>query len=83
MHVRLRRGAGEEVGPLIRFHLDDFTLLERAPTSAAALRTKLGEMLISSTSARVHIESVNPQTGEYRIVLLGTLDLEKTPFDRT
>jgi len=68
---------------MTRFRLDDFTLLETAPTSAAALRAKLGEMLISSTSARVRIESVNPQTGEYRIVLQGTLDTEKTPFDKT
>ncbi len=66
-----------------RFQMDDFSSLEKAPTSAATLRSKLGEMLISSTSARVQIESVNPQTGEYRIVLHGTLDLETTPFDRT
>ncbi|PYT10597.1 MAG: hypothetical protein DMF51_17980 [Acidobacteria bacterium] len=66
-----------------RFHLEDFSMLEKAPTSAATLRSKLGEMLISSTSARVQIESVNPQTGEYRIVLHGTLDIEKTPFDMT
>jgi hypothetical protein len=65
-----------------RFHVDDFQTLETAPTSAAALRAKLGEMLISSTSARVRIESVNPTTGEYRVVLHGTLDLEKIPFDR-
>ena len=65
-----------------RFRLDDFPLLETSPTSAAALRAKLGEMLVSSTSARVRIESVNPQTGEYRIVLLGTLDTETTPFDK-
>ena len=68
---------------MTRFRLDDFPLLESAPTSAAALRTKLGEMLISSTTARLRIESVNPQTGAYRIVLQGTLDTEKTPFDRT
>jgi len=68
---------------MTRFRLDDFSLLETAPTSAAALHAKLGEMLISSTSARVRIESVNPQTGEYRIVLQGTLDTEKTPFDKT
>jgi hypothetical protein len=65
-----------------RFQLEDFPLLETSPTSAAGLRAKLGEMLISSTSARIKIESVNPQTGEYRIVLQGTLDVEKTPFDR-
>ena len=66
-----------------RFRLDDFPLLETAPTSAASLRAKLGEMLISSTSARVRIDSVNPQTGEYRIVLQGMLDTEATPFDKT
>jgi len=66
-----------------RFRLDDFPLLETAPTSAASLRAKLGEMLISSTSARVRIESVNPQTGEYRVVLQGTIDTEKTPFEKT
>ncbi len=64
-----------------RFRLEDFPLLEASPTSAASLRAKLGEMLVSSTSARVRIESVNPQTGEYRIVLHGTIDVEKTPFD--
>jgi hypothetical protein len=67
---------------MTRFRLDDFPLLETSPTSAAALRTKLGEMLLSSTSARVRIEAVNPQTGEYRVVLQGTIDTEKTPFDK-
>ncbi len=66
---------------MTRFRIQDFSMLETAPTSAAALRAKLGEMLISSTSARVRIESVNPQTGDYRVVLHGTLDVEKTPFD--
>jgi hypothetical protein len=64
-----------------RFSLNDFGLLERAPTSAATLQLKLGEMLVSSTSARLRVESVNPATGEYRIVLQGVLDVEKTPFD--
>ncbi len=64
-----------------RFRVDDFPTLEAAPTSAAALRNKLGEMLISSTSARVQIESVNPQTGEYRVVLNGTIDVEPSSFD--
>ena len=66
---------------MTRFRIQDFPALEAAPTSAASLRSKLGEMLISSTSARVRIESINPKTGEYRVVLHGTLDVEKTPFD--
>ena len=64
-----------------RFRLEDFPLLETSPTSAASLRRKLGEMLISSTSARIRIESVNVQTGQYQIVLQGTIDTERTPFD--
>ena len=64
-----------------RFRIDDFDLLETSPTSASALRSKLGEMLLSSTSARVKVENANTKTGEYRIVVHGTLDLEKTPFE--
>lgn len=66
---------------MARFQVNHFPLLERAPTSAAVLRTKLSEMLISSTSARLKIESINPQTGEYRIILQGTIDTEKIPFE--
>ena len=66
---------------MTRFRLEDFPLLEKSPTSAALMCAKIGEVLISSTSARARIESVNPQTGEYRIVLQGTLDIEGTPFD--
>ena len=64
-----------------RFQIDDFDLLETSPTSASALRTKLGEMLLSSTSARVKVENADTRTGEYRIVVQGTLDLEKMPFE--
>ncbi len=64
-----------------RFRIDDFDLLETSPTSASALRSKLGEMLLSSTSARVKVENAYTKTGEYRIVVHGTLDLEKMPFE--
>ncbi len=64
-----------------RFRIDDFDILKTSPTSASALRAKLGEMLLSSTSARVKVESANTRTGEYRIVVQGTLDLEKMPFE--
>ena len=66
---------------MTRFRLEDFPLLEKSPTSAATLRVKIGEVLTSSTTARATIESVNPRTGEYRIVLQGRLDVEETPFD--
>jgi hypothetical protein len=70
----------EEV-PMSRFRLDDVSSLENAPTSAATLRAKVGEMILNSTAVRAHVEVANPQTGEYRIVLQGTLDKEEHRFE--
>ncbi len=64
-----------------RFTIQDVTGLEHAPTSAGSLRAKLGEMIVNSTVCRAKVESVNPETGEYRIVLQGTIDREETKFD--
>jgi hypothetical protein len=38
------------------------------------LNRSLTEVLYNSTTCRCKVESVNPTTGEYRIVLQGTLD---------
>jgi hypothetical protein len=64
-----------------RFRIQDVSTLESAPTSAGSLRTKLGEMIVNSTVCRARVENVNAETGEYRIVLQGTLDREETRFD--
>jgi hypothetical protein len=59
-----------------RFRLQDLPTLESSPTSPATLRTKIGELIIHSMSAAAQVEMVNRETGEYRVVLQGTLDLE-------
>lgn len=64
-----------------RFRVESFQAIEKSPTSPAALRNKITEMLYNSTVARVKVEAVNPETGEYRIVLQGTLDREETKWD--
>lgn len=64
-----------------RFRIHDVNSIERAPTSPASLRNKLGEMIMSSVNARAKVELINPETGEYRIVLQGTIDKEETKFD--
>ncbi|HXI02599.1 MAG TPA: hypothetical protein VNI57_05425 [Candidatus Saccharimonadales bacterium] len=66
---------------MARFRMDDFRTLEKTPTSPATLRRKLAEMILSSTNARARVESMNPETGEYRVVLQGTIDREITRFD--
>ena len=66
-----------------RFRIEDIRALENAPTSPGALRSKLGEMIVNSTTFRAKVNSVNPDTREYRIVLEGTLDREDTKFEQT
>ena len=65
-----------------RFRIQDIQGLENAPTSAGSLRSKLGEMIVNSTNFRAKIDSINPDTWEYRIVLEGTLDKEDTKFEQ-
>ncbi len=64
-----------------RFRIHDVNTIERSPTSPSSLRSKLSEMIMSSVNARAKVELINPETGEYRIVLHGTLDKEDTKFD--
>jgi hypothetical protein len=59
------------------FRLQDFYTLERSPCSPASLRNKIANMLLNSCYANAKVEMVNRETGEYRIVLHGTLDKEE------
>ena len=66
---------------MARFRIQDFNSIEKVPTSPAALRNKVTEMLFNSMVARVKVEAVNPDTGEYRVVLQGTLDADASKWD--
>ncbi len=66
-----------------RFQIQDLQALENAPSSAGSLRSKVGEMIINSTNFRAKVDSLNPETWEYRIVLEGTLDKEDTKFEES
>ena len=65
-----------------RFRIQDLHQLENAPTSAGSLQSKVGEMIVNSTNFRAKIDSLNPETWEYRVVLEGTLDKEETKFEK-
>jgi hypothetical protein len=64
-----------------RFKIGDLSTLEKSPTSPLTLRNKIGEMLFNSTQAVATVEVVNKETGEYRVVLQGTLDTEESRFE--
>jgi hypothetical protein len=66
-----------------RFQVSDLGAIEQSPVSPACLRSKLSDMLLSSVRARANVEVVNPDTGEYRIVLQGTLDRVDPRRDET
>ncbi len=59
-----------------RFLIPDFPSMEKAPTSRRTLVGKLSSMMDTSYSTRVRVDVINPDTGEYRIVLQGTLDCD-------
>lgn len=67
---------------MARFKIQDIYTLEMSPTSPSSLRSKISEMIMSSTNAKCKVDAMNPETGEYRIVLHGTLDKEDTPWDQ-
>lgn len=65
---------------MARFRMDDLKSIETAPTSPISLNNKLGGVILSSTQARCRVDSIDPDTGEYRVVLEGTLDREADRF---
>lgn len=65
-----------------RFRIHDLRHLEVSPTSPATLRDKLGSLIVHSVSAQAQVEMIDRETGEYRVVLQGTLDLEDPGPDR-
>jgi len=59
---------------MTRFTYNDFRYLERCPTSTNYLQSHITNLVYSSVNTKAKIETVNPETGEYRIILQGTLD---------
>ncbi len=66
---------------MARFRIQDVRSIEISPTSPGTLKNKLGEMLFSSINATAKVDGFNIDTGEYRIILQGTLDKEESRFD--
>ena len=66
---------------MARFRMQDIRSVERTPTAPGTLRNKLGDLLVSSVNCTAKVDALNPETGEYRIILQGTLDKEDTKFD--
>jgi hypothetical protein len=55
-----------------KFTINEFQWLEQVPNSPASLTTRLSNVLYNSINCKCRVETMNPVTGEYRIVLQGT-----------
>ena len=55
---------------------DDFEEIGKLRSSPHTLRYKIGDVILCSTVVRARVEAANPETGEYRVTLQGTLDRE-------
>lgn len=59
---------------MAKFDIKDLETIRNANVSPTVLKTKIANMLESSADCRAIVESLNRETGEYRIVLQGTLE---------
>jgi hypothetical protein len=59
-----------------KFTFNDFRCLEKHPSSPQILHWGISNLVYSSVNPRAKVETCNPETGEYRIVLHGTLDMD-------
>ena len=55
------------------FKIQELRSLEAPNTNPTTIKTKVSEMLQSSSTVRAKVESIDPESGEYRLVLQGTL----------
>ena len=63
---------------MFQFQLDQLHTIEKAPTSPTNLASKFQSLVLSSVNVRAKVEGINPATGQYRVVLEGTLDKESS-----
>lgn len=63
-----------------KFTYNDFKWLEKCPTSPKQMNDGIANLVFCSVNTKAKVESCNPETGEYRIVLQGTLDLDSPHF---
>ena len=66
---------------MAKFKIQDLRLVESVPQNPTNLSSKLGDMILSSTNLKAKVEVLNPETGEYRVVLQGTLAKDEPKRD--
>jgi hypothetical protein len=65
----------KEVQKMNNFDLRDLKIIENSNIPLSTLRRQMGNMLQKSAVCTAKVESIDQQTGEYRVILHGKLDL--------
>ena len=60
-----------------KFTYDDFSKIEKSSTKPSEIENCISNLMVTSLDTRARVEAVNRETGEYRIVLQGTLNIDK------
>jgi hypothetical protein len=63
------------------FTYNDFRFLEKVPNSPKNMQWGISNLVYCSVNTKAKVESCNPETGEYRIILQGTLDVNNQYVD--
>ena len=59
---------------MYNFNIKDLEIIRNANITSSTLKRQINNMIQSSDNCRAIVESLDRDTGEYRIVLQGTLD---------
>ncbi|MDZ7263509.1 MAG: hypothetical protein ONB16_02915 [candidate division KSB1 bacterium] len=59
---------------MTKFNIHDLEIIRSANISPTTLQKQIGAVLENSNRCRAVVESLNRQTGEYRIWVQGTLE---------
>lgn len=65
-----------------RFTVEDILTIGEAAGDRSALTARLGEMIDHSSNVRADVECLSTKTGEYRIVLRGTVRQEPPAWEQ-
>ena len=60
-----------------KFTVRDFSMFEKTPISPTEISDRISNLMICTTNVKTQVESINEKTGEYRIVLQGTLNTDQ------
>jgi hypothetical protein len=66
---------------MTRFTYNDFRWLEKCPTSPKQMHEGICNLVYCSVNTKAKVENCNPETGEYRIMLQGTLDTNTPDYE--